>query len=749
MKNDIALLFDEANNAFRAGLFEDAARYYEQLLVCDQNNLRALHGLMVLAYQRHDVMSVVKYFLSILEIDSGYSVAWFSLAKIQKSLGLFSAARLSCMKAFSFGDTSVDLLCVQAAISCDLNLFDEAEGFLNQVVKLDTSCSLAHFEFGRLYQKKRQYDLALKSFAKVLELKPDHAEAYSQQSLIFYMLGMIPEGNKALRRCVEIAPEFTAARSQLAFSLHYEPCVTPVDVLTISRDWAKIVKAKNESETLEYTNVPAPERVIRIGFVSPDFRRHPVGYFVQPFLMLHDPDSFEVFCYSDVRVGDEITQNIIDAVDNWRVIYGVNDDKVLELIRHDKIDILVDLAGHTKDNRLNLFAAKPAPVQVTWAGYVGTTGLDTIDYLISDRFQSPEGAEEYSVEQIVRMPNDYICFMPPDYAPEVSPLPAFENGFITFGSFNNLAKLSDATITLWTAILKRLPEARLFVKNPSFSDEGAVNLFLKKFEAQGISVNRITTEGQSTPEEMLARYACIDIHLDSLPYSGGLTTLESLWMGVPVVTLPGALFSSRHSLTHLMNVGLSCCVASSQEDYIAIACNLASDVKNLVQLRSGLRGMMADSPVCDGFGFTEHLQKAFRKMWCGWCETALPCAQEHCLDNESSVLGDHIACNEQGNQYSEEGDYESAIKCYKQALDIKPGYIEAYYNMGIVYRKMQCFEDAVKMLQVAAWIAPDFVEVYQELSDSLRLLGKNEDALLTDARANEMTSMLHAQGVLR
>lgn len=735
-------LFETASMLFQTGDAEGAVTCYKQILASDSQNIRALHALCVISFQRQDVLSALEYLQLVFDIQYDYETAWITLAKIQRNLGLYTAARISCQKAIDNGGNSSELLCFLGGICRELNLFHEAEQYLNQALELFCLDYRVHYEYGCLHQKNKRHSEALKCFAKALELKQDYGDAYARQSLSFYTQGRIRESNESLKQCLKIKPKSTVAWSLLAFSLNYEPGIKMFEVLEASCEWARLSKQALAVGRNRSDNKPEPDRPLKIGFVSPDFRRHPVGYFVQSFMMLHDRDNFEVYCYSDVQSEDEITLSLIEAVEKWRRVHGIKDDKLAEMIRRDRIDILVDLAGHTKDNRLNVFVLKPAPVQVTWAGYVGTTGLDTIDYLISDRYQSPEGSEEYTVEQIVRMPDDYICFMPPEHSPEVVPLPALVNGFITFGCFNNLAKLSDDAIFLWAKILRKLPHSRLFIKNPSFSDLGLVDRYLAMFEAHGITADRITTEGQSPPEEMLASYSRIDIQLDTLPYSGGLTTLESLWMGVPVITLPGALFSSRHSLTHLMNVGLPECVATSKEDYVDIACNLASDVKRLSEMRKSLRNMMAESPVCDGFRFAENLQDVFRQMWHGWCEMACQDQSDFCSEEDDGLnLGDHIAYNDAGNHYSDQGDIKTAIECYKRAIDIKPGYVEAYYNLGFVYRKMERLEEAVRMFKLVVCLAPDFVEAYPVFSETLRFLGRDDDAQSVDAKVGEIKKL--------
>jgi protein O-GlcNAc transferase len=722
-------LFDEAASLFAAGALDSARTCYKQILAFDKCNARALHALGVLAYQQHIIEEALLYLTGVLEKYPDYLEAYTSLGKIQHGLGRLLAAKCSFSMALKIEPESVTVLCELACVCREMHAYEQSEEYLQKALQLNRSCSIVHYELGRLRLSQKQYDAAITCFLAAIELQPDYAEAYAQLEFVYTMQGNAAKAYAYLLRSLQQKPDSVVLHAIQAFTLHYVPGSLPEDIYSAAQKWSTALEKKSENnrQPTYHCNIPDPDRRLRIGFVSPDFRLHPVGYFVQSVLMLHDAQSYEFFCYSDVKGNDEITISLIESAEHWRSVYGVADEKLAEIIRRDQIDILVDLAGHTRGNRLNVFAMKPAPIQVTWAGYVGTTGLSTIDYLISDKWQSPEGSEEYTVEKIIRMPDDYICYTPPEFAPDVAPLPALQNGYITFGSFNNLAKMSEDAVSLWAEVLALIPGSKLFMKNPSFSDQSSRERYIQLFESHGITRDRLLFDGQGTPREMLEHYSRMDIQLDTMPYSGGLTTLESLWMGVPVVTLPGVLFSSRHSLTHLMNVGLPEYVASSREEYVAIACRLATDLTGLSTLRSNLRGMMSVSPVCDGFGFTENLQNAFRDIWCDWCKGYDSVVGESEY-SEGTFLGDHIAYNDQGNRCSEAGETDTALSCYKAALDIKPGYVEAYFNMALVYKNTDNLDEAVRCLKLVICLSPDFLEAYEQLEQIIKTLGQEEEA---------------------
>ena len=382
--------------------------------------------------------------------------------------------------------------------------------------------------------------------------------------------------------------------------------------------WEKQFGALLRKEWRDHGNIRDLERRLRIGLVSPNLGRHPVGFFVVSFVQHRHEHEVELICYSD-RKPDELTQRLMELSDEWTDARGISDEALSQRIRSERIDILIDLAGHTAKNRLLVFARKPAPIQVKWVGYAGSTGLSAMDYLIADYQHVPEGAERHYSERVIRLPDGYICYEPPDYAPQAGPLPFERNGFITFGCFNNPAKINDDVLSAWAEILKAVRNSRLILKYGNMDAEGNRNRILDQFGAHGVDESRLTLEGKSPHSELLGRYNDVDIALDTFPYTGGLTTCEALWMGVPAITKPGETFASRHSLSHLKNAGVPELVADDLPDYVSKAVELANDVPRLTGLRSGLRERMAKSALCDGEKFATDFTSAMRLIWHEWC----------------------------------------------------------------------------------------------------------------------------------
>jgi len=731
---NIDKLFDDANSLFQKGSYGKALSHYHRILELSPDNPRALRAAGVVLHHLSKDEEAIEFLERALAAKPDNVEAFVCLGKILKNIGCKHAAANAFREAIALESGSSEILGELGSICLELNQYDEAGKCLEKAVELDPENWSAHFYQGTLRRDLQKFGEAITSFLKVLEINPDFVYALAHLAKVYLDQGRYDDSRFLLDRVLTIKPDSYNSQSLRLFWIHYAPGTTPEAVYRESLAYEAIALLHTGIKALTSWHLPCdPEVRLKIGLVSPDFRRHPVGYFVQAFLMLHDRERYELFCYSDVVVEDELTEILKDSVNNWRRVSGVPDNQLSAMIQRDGINVLVDLAGHTDKNRLLVFMMKPAPVQVTWAGYVGTTGVSAMDYLISDRFQSPEGAERFTVERIIRMPDDYICYCPPDYAPEVSPLPALANGYVTFGCFNNLSKVSEDAIQLWCKILKNVKGSKLFMKNVSFCDQGTIRRYLELFASYGISEDRIVVEGKSPPHEMIARYAFVDIQLDTLPYSGGLTTLESIWMGVPVVTLPGELFSSRHSLTHLMNVGLESCVASTSEEYVTIACNLANNLSHLAELRGTLRHTMMESPVCNGLAFTENLQLAFRGMWLKWCEdNVLHGIEAHTssVDLDNQFRGDHIDLNDRGNAYSDSGCFGKAIECYEKALEIKPTYMEVAYNLGLVYFKLGALNDARRFFKKATYLDPSFGDAYLNLSTVFIHLGQNNETLV-------------------
>ena len=502
-----------------------------------------------------------------------------------------------------------------------LGRIDEAAAHFQESLRLNPNNAETHNNLGNIFlHHKGRTDDALTCYREALRLKPDLVQAYINLGNAYTLQGKLDKAKASYQEALRYDPRNALAHSNLLYMMSYSPDYDVATLFAEHARWGQI-HGGDPAHIAPHANIPDKHKRLRIGYVSADFRNHPVGIFIEQILADHDRSRFEIFCYSNHGINDDLTERLRRRADHWRDVLAQPDDALARQIRRDNIDILIDLAGHTAGNRLLTFALKPAPIQVTWMGYIATTGLKTIDYIIGDRYIIPPQDQDYYVEQVVRLPHYFLCFTPPRLPVDVSPLPTLSNEGITFGCFNNAAKLTGKVIATWSKLLLSLPGSRLLLKSGGFNDEDVRIHFLSLFAEHGVLSEQLKFSGRSPRKEYFAAYNEVDIGLDPFPYNGGTTTMESLWMGVPVVTLRGDRFVGRMGESIMMNLGLEECVADSEQAYIAHAIELASDLSRLAELRGTLRNRLLKSPLCDGPGFTRDLEAVYRSMWETWCRT--------------------------------------------------------------------------------------------------------------------------------
>lgn len=476
---------------------------------------------------------------------------------------------------------------------------------------------------GILLRRMGHLGTAQTSLEQALALQPSNVEAMNNLANVLRDRGLIDDAIAAYRRILDIRPDFATARSNLLLCLNYAATIDDAVIAEESRAWNTHHAAPRRARRRPHGNDRTPDRRLRIGYVSPDFRTHSVNYFFEPLLDAHDRDAVEIFCYSLVATPDAVTARLAAKADHWRPVFGMEPDAIAATVRNDRIDILIDLAGHTSD-ALIAFADKPAPVQVSWLGYPNTTGLETIDYRLTDPIADPPGAADaLHTETLLRLPDGFLAYRPPTGGPPVAPAPHRANGYVTFGSFNNLAKVTPRVVAAWADILSRTPRSRLLLKCRPFSDEATRAQYMNAFVEAGISADRILLRGwTNATEDHLAAYAELDVALDTFPYAGTTTTCEALWMGVPVITLSGDRHAARVGESLLTRLDLNDLVARDVEAYVAKAVALAGDGRRLDELRADLRGRMERSPLMNATAFAASMEQAYRSMWHTWCARA-------------------------------------------------------------------------------------------------------------------------------
>jgi len=499
--------------------------------------------------------------------------------------------------------------------------FDDAAETFRAAIALKPHLVEAVGNLSACYGERGEFVESAVWAQRAIEIDPNHGAAYNNLGNALSRQGRAAEAVAAYRRAVELQPAAARAHSNLLLELHYLPEVDPevmfAEHLAFGRRFPSPAAAR-------FPNRREPNRRLRVGYVSADFRAHSVGYFIDVALDKHDRNGFEVFCYSDVATPDGLTQRMQARPIAWRAINGMPNEAVEQLIRRDQIDILVDLAGHSAKNRLAVFAKRPAPVQVSYLGYPDTTGVAAMDYRITDsRVDPPDSdADRLSVEKLHRLDPCAWCFRPHEPHPPVPPPPREGDRPVTFGTFNAIPKLNEPLIATWAQILRAVPDARFLIKSLALGDTQTADRIRDQFAAHSVAAERLDLRSHTDdPSQHLAMYAELDVALDTFPYNGTTTTCEAMWMGVPVVTLAARTHAGRVGASLLAAVRLEELIAANREAYVQVAVDLARDRGRLTDLRQGLRQRMLASPLMNGFDFTRRLEAAYRSMWGHWCNS--------------------------------------------------------------------------------------------------------------------------------
>jgi protein O-GlcNAc transferase len=608
--------------ALQAQRFDEAATLLRELLALKPEHIEARNNLGLVLQAQGQLEQAVAAFRRALQVNPDFADAQTNLGLALLEQGHVDDALAALRHALRLKPDSADAHYNLGNALAAFGDMKEAIAAFEQALGLDPAHAEACNNLGLALQAEHRYVEAQAVLERAITLAADNPEAYNNLGAILISQGHHSLGIERFRQALGVAPDYADAHSNLFQAMHYAPGFDAEALYAEARRWATAHAEALTAQAPAHRNERSPNRRLRIGYVSSDLRQHPVGFFFAPVFTHHDKQAFELIGYAGVRHPDALTAQCQACADRWHEVAALSDEALAEHIRTDCIDILVDLSGHTRGHRLLTFARKPAPVQVTAGGHYDTTGMTAIDYLISDRFHTPPGAERYFSEALIRLPHDYICYGAPEYAPAVSEPPMLKQGYITFGCFNNLAKVTPEVITLWAKILKALPGARLRLQTRELGDSATCARYHALFKEAGVAASRIALHGHIPHRQLLGAYAEIDIALDPFPYSGGLTTCEALWMGVPVITLTGHNFCGRHSTSHLANAGLPELITTTPEAYVATALALAQDPGRLTSLRQDLRQRVAASPLCDAEGYTRELEAAYRGMWERYCESS-------------------------------------------------------------------------------------------------------------------------------
>jgi protein O-GlcNAc transferase len=604
------------------GRFDGAAARYERALALRPDYADAQYNLANVRQGQGRLDEAVEGYERAVALRPDHFETHNNLGNALMARGELDAAAAQYERALALRPDDAEANTNLGIVFRGQHKLDGATALFERALAARPDFAQAHYNLGLALAERGRLDEAMARYDHALALKPDYAEAHNALGLTLMGQGKVEAAVARYRRALDRKPDYGVARDNLLLCLNYSDWPA-ADIFAEHRRWDEVHGGAPPAPAV-HLNDRDPDRRLRVGYVSGDFKRHSVAWFLGPLLSAHDAKAVEVYGYAEVARPDQTTERLKGLAHHWRSSVGMSDQALAERIRADRIDILVDLAGHTANNRLTMFARKPAPVQVSWLGYPNTTGLSAIDYRLVDAVTDPEGAAEaWASETLVRLDDGFLCYGPPPAAPEPAPPPGFADGAVTFGSFNNPSKLSAATLDAWAKVLARTPNARLLLKGGSLGDESTRAQFHAWFADRGVAPERLRLRGPTAdPADHLAVYNEVDIALDPFPYNGTTTTCEALWMGAPVVTLLGERHAGRVGASLLTQVGLADLVAGDVEAYVEIAARLAGDRVRLTEIRRSLRPVMAASSLCDGPAFARKIEGAYRRMWARWCGQA-------------------------------------------------------------------------------------------------------------------------------
>ncbi|MFA7242840.1 MAG: tetratricopeptide repeat protein [Sulfuricellaceae bacterium] len=616
IKPGFAMAHYNLGNALRdLGQLDGAVTSYTRALEIKPDYAEAHYNLGNALKELGQLDAAAASYAKALEIKPDYAAAHGNLGLVLRGLGQIDKAVASYRRALAIQPDLAEAHSNLGLALKDLGQLDDAATSCRRALALQPDIAEAHSNLGSILLDLGQCTDAVASYRRALEIKPDLAETHSNLGNALKDLGLFDDALASYRHALEIKPDFAEAHGNLLFTLNYHPDKSSEEIFAAYREYDARFGLPLREKWRPHGNDRNANRRLRVGYVSPDFRRHAVAYFAAPLLANHNKSQVEIFCYAEVKREDEYTTRFRQFADHWHDTVGLSDDDMAQTIRDHQIDILIDLAGHTAKNRLAVFARKPAPVSLSWLGFGYTTGLSAVDYLLTDAVAAPAGSEGLFAETPWRLETPGYVYRPAEGMGAVSPLPASTRGYVTFGALTRAIRINRHTIRIWSKILQQVEGARLVIDSSDFRDATMQALLAEKFAAHGIARERLEIGYHSPPWDVLRG---LDIGLDCFPHNSGTTLFETLYMGIPFVTLAGRPSVGRLGSSVLEGVGHPALIARTEDDYIKIAVALASNLPELMRLRAGLREEMATGPLMDEAGFARKVETAYREMFKKW-----------------------------------------------------------------------------------------------------------------------------------
>ncbi len=615
-------LLQQALNLFMSRQLTSAETLCRDILLREPRQADAWQLLAMIAGDSGEPVAAMEHIRKAISLNPANHSYHANLGRLLSITDQFVEAEACYRKAITLKDDGAHHENLGNALRMQ-GRFREAEASYHRALQLNPNVASAHRNLADLLQLQERHLEAIRSYQRALALQPDGADIHSNLGRTLQGNGQLEEALACFRHALTLDPNNARTYDNLLYALSYQS--PPLEYLKAARERGERLTALAQSYVSSHPLMPEFFRddsgcngdapVLRVGLVSGDFREHPVGYFLENLLAHLDPARVALFAYPTIALTDALTERIKPRFAKWQPLVELSNIAAAQQIRADRVNILIDLGGYTSDSRLELFAWRPAPVQVSWLGYWASSGLAEIDYVLADPHSIPRAEAEQFCEQVWYLPETRLCFTPPGEEIAVAPLPAVSNGHITFGCFNNPTKINQAVMALWAQILNRITNSQLMLKSPQFGYPEIVAQMQSRFAAHGIGADRLQLQGKSARVDYLQTYNGIDIALDPFPFTGATTSIEGVWMGVPFITLQGDRMIAHQGESILHNLGLPDWIAADEATYVELALRYCEDFSKLARLRSELRPRLLASPLCDAPRFAQHFEAALFEMW--------------------------------------------------------------------------------------------------------------------------------------
>jgi predicted O-linked N-acetylglucosamine transferase (SPINDLY family) len=608
-----------AISLFKNDQYDLAQKQCTHILSRNPNHPDALHLLGLIVAKTGRIDKAIQLIQKAIQIFDLYSVYHSNLAVFLAKIGDFEKSIAHYQKALKIKPDDPGVLNNMGMALFYQKKLEQSRACYIQALEIKPDYYEANVHLSMVYESLYKMDDAIACCQKVISQTDDcgHlAMAFNQLGNVYLKRSQIDAAISSYKNALKNKTDSHQIWSNYLLTLNYDFKQTNEKIFQAHKKWGQHI-SQTVSEQVFHANMPDISRPIRVGYLSPDLRMHPVAFFVEPLLKFHQ--NIDVYCYADVQKPDNVTHRLSTYQNTWKNISGYSNTAVMDQIRADGIDILVDLTGHTAKNRLQIFAAKPAPIQISYLGYTNTTGLQTMDYLFTDACLDPVKSNVLYTEKLIRINPCFCCYLPPDISIDVSELPALTNKYITFGAFHNLIKVSEQILSLWADILKSIPNSHLIIQSITLSDSSCIRRYRQWFEYRGISSDRIEYLGYQPFHLYLQKHHEIDIMLDTQPWSGHTVACHGLWMGIPIITIDGRCHAGRMVASILKTLGVKEWIASTPDHYIEKAMYWSNSLSRLAELRKELRTRMCHSFVCDGSAFTQKVEQIYIEVWRKWC----------------------------------------------------------------------------------------------------------------------------------